>query len=110
MLYVSAATVLQAMAGRRAAKTFVQKGIGHPTGANDADITTRTIQSFERVAGVDYAPFNGAMQTAAIERYRTGKIRKLPDSGFAALKIQGSNDDNGSAGADVVTGGTAAAQ
>lgn len=110
MRYASLALALLALAGCEATEPYLREGTWRPTGTNDLNIATQIIRPADLVRGVDYAPSDGTMQTGAIERYRAGKIRKLPDSGFAAIKIQGSSDNSGAAGADVVSGGTAAAQ
>ena len=110
MRYVSATMALLAMAGCKAAKPYVQEDTGRRIGADDADFNAHTMWLSERVRGVDYAPHDGTMPTAAVARYRAGKIKKLPDSGFAAIRVSGSNDNGAATGTDVVTGGTAAAQ
>lgn len=110
MRYASLALALLALAGCEATEPYLREGTWRPTGSNDQNIAAQIIHPSDLVRGVDYAPYDGTMPTAAIDRYRTGKIRKLPDSGFAPIRIQGSGDNNAGAGADVVTGGTAAAQ
>ncbi len=110
MRYASLALALLALAGCEATEPYLREGTWRPTGSNDLNIAAQIIHPSELVRGVDYAPYDGTMPAAAVARYRAGKIKKLPDSGFAAIRIQGSSDNGAAAGTDVVTGGTAAAQ
>lgn len=110
MRYAFLALALLAVAGCEAMEPYFREGTWRPTGSNDLNIAAQIIRPSDLVRGVDYAPRDGTMPTAAIERYRAGKIKKLPDSGLTSLRISGSSDNGAAAGTDVVTGGTAAAQ
>lgn len=110
MRYASLTLALLALAGCEATEPYLREGTWRPTGSNDLNIAAQIIRPSDLVRGVDYAPHDGTMPTAAIERYRAGKVKKLPDSGFAAIRVTGSSDNGAATGADVVTGGSAAAQ
>ena len=108
MRYASLTLALLAVAGCEATDPYLRQGTWRPTGTNDLNIAAQVIRPSDLVRGVDYAPRDGTMATAAVERYRAGKIKKLPDSSLVAIGIGGSGGNNAGAGADVTTGGTAA--
>ncbi len=109
MRYASLTLVLLAVAGCEVTEPYLRAGTWRPTGSNDLNIAAQIIRPSDLVRGVDYAPLDSTLPTAAVERYRAGKIRKLPDSGLAAIRLQGSGD-NSTPGADApAAGGTTAA-
>ena len=110
MRHASLALAVLALAGCEATEPYLREGTWRPTGSNDLNIAAQIIRPSDLGRGVDYAPRDGTMPTAAIERYRAGKIKKLPDSGFAAIRVSGSSDNGAAGGTDVTTGGSAAAQ
>lgn len=104
MRYASLALVLLAVAGCEATDPYLREGTWRPTGTNDLNIAAQIIRPSDLVRGVDYAPLDGTMATAAVERYRAGKVKKLPDSSLVSI---GGGGSGASAGSDVTAGGTA---
>ena len=108
MRYASLALTLLAIAGCAVTEPYLRAGTWRPTGVNEANIAAQIIQPSDLVRGRDYAPMDGTMPTAAVERYRAGKIKKLPDRGLVAIGLV--RGGGGVAGSGGFSGGTAAAQ
>ncbi len=108
MRYASLTLALLAVAGCEVTEPYLRAGTWRPTGTNDLNIAAQIIRPSDLVRGVDYAPRDGTMATAAVERYRAGKIKKLPDTGLVAIGNQGGGSSGDAAGAGVTTGDTAA--
>lgn len=88
---------------------YSREGTWRPTGANDANLAAQIIHPSDLVRGVDYAPTDGSMTTAAVSRYRTGKIKHLPDSSISTIRVQGSGGNDAGAADPSATAGTAPA-
>jgi hypothetical protein len=107
MRYASLTLALLAMAGCEATEPYLRAGTWRPTGTNDLNIAAQIIRPSDLVRGVDYAPLDGTMATAAVERYRLGKIKKLPDTSLVGIGNLGSGNTGSDATAPAA-GGTAA--
>jgi len=108
MRYTLHALTLLALAGCSVFDPYLREGTWRPTGAPAANIAAQIARPSDLVRGVDYVPRDSTMATAAVVRYRTGKIKPLPDSGLSGIRLSGSGDA-GAAGADAPTAGAAAA-
>lgn len=108
MRYTLHALTLLALAGCSVFDPYLREGTWRPTGAPVANIAAQIARPSDLVRGVDYVPRDSTMATAAVVRYRTGKIKPLPDSGLSGIRLSGSGDA-GAAGADAPTAGAAAA-
>lgn len=104
MRYASITLALLAVAGCEATDPYLREGTWRPTGTNDLNIAAQIIQPSDLVRGVDYAPLDGTMATAAVERYRTGRVKRLPESSLVSI---GGTGGSASSATDVTTGGTA---
>ncbi len=109
MRYASLALTLLAVAGCEVTEPYLREGTWRPLGTNDLNIAAQIIRPSDLVRGVDYAPLDGTMPTAAIERYRAGKIKRLPDTSLVNIGAQSTGSAGAAAGADVAPGGTTAA-
>jgi len=110
MRYATFSMALLALAGCEATEPYLRAGTWRPTGVGDANIAAQIIRPSDLVRGVDYAPTDSTMTAAAVARYRVGKVKRLPDSSISGIRLQSSGDTGGGGGADVPTGGAAAAQ
>lgn len=88
---------------------YQREGTWRPYGANDANLAAQSVRPSDLVRGVDYAPTDGSMTTAAASRYRSGRIRHLPDSSIASIRVQGSGGNDAGAPDPTAAGGTAPA-
>lgn len=109
MRNILCALALFALGGCSVFDPYQREGTWRPTGANDANIAAQIARPSDLVRGVEYAPGDGTMATAAVTRYRTGKIKQLPDSDLSTIRLQGNGNNSASAGADAPTTGTAGA-
>lgn len=99
---------LLGMAGCDATWPYNRIGTWRPTGVADANIAASVVNPTDLVRGVEYTPHDSTTVTASIERYRTGRVRALPDANSFSLRTPGATAAGGDSGAPA-TGGTAAA-
>lgn len=97
---------LLGLAGCDATWPYDRIGTWRPTGVADANIAASVVNPSDLVRGVDYNPRESAVMTAAVERYRTGRVRPLPEQNSFGLRSIAASGDGGAAPA---AGGTAAA-
>lgn len=110
MRCIFTALVLLPLAACSVFDPYVREGTWRPTGANNANLAAQIIHPSDLVRGVDYAPMDGTMTTAAVSRYRTGKVKPLPDSSISTIRLQGTGNNDAGAGADpAANAGTAPA-
>lgn len=107
MRYASLTLALIALAGCEATEPYLREGTWRPSGTNDLNIAAQIIRPSDLVRGVDYAPVGATMPTAAVERYRLGRIKALPDNSLVQI---GGAGGGAAPAADAPAGGTAAAQ
>ena len=94
------------LAGCDATWPYDRIGTWRPTGVADANIAASVVNPSDLVRGVDYNPRESSVMTAAVERYKVGKVRPLPDVGTGAIRAIAAATDSGGAAAP---GGTAQA-
>jgi len=92
------ALALQPLAACSVFDPYAREGTRRQTGANDANLAAQVVRPSDLVRGVDYAPADGTMTTAAVSRYRTGKIKQLPDSSISTIRLQGTGNNDAGAG------------
>ena len=64
---------------------YKREGSWRPNGANDANLRAMLVSPSDLVRGVAAAGSDGQRATAALDRYRKDKPRRLPDSGIAKI-------------------------
>ena len=99
---------LLGLAGCELTEPYDRIGTWRPTRAPETDIAAMVVDPHDLVRGVDYAPGDATAATAAVERYRTGRVRVLPDTSTLSISSSGSGGGGGNAPA-AATGGTAQA-
>lgn len=99
--------ILLVLAGCDATWPYYRPGTWRPTGVADANIAASVANPSDLVRGVAYNPRDSSVMTAAVERYRAGKVKSLPDLTTFSQKSAPSGGDGG--GGAPASGGTAAA-
>ncbi len=64
-------------------------GLWHPTGANDTNLRAMIVDPNDLVNGQASTLGDGRLAADAVERYRSGKLLPLPDSGVAKIQPVG---------------------
>jgi hypothetical protein len=77
---------------------LTREGLWRPTHSNRADLVMQVANPSDLTFGKGTTGSDGQLDSAAVERLRTGKVKKLQDSGIAQISV------TGGAGAD--TGST----
>jgi hypothetical protein len=83
--------------GCTATDPMTRPGIWHPTGANDANLRAMIANPHDLVIGASSPGADGDVAAAAVQRYRTGKVKALPDSGVAQVSAVSSGAPSGAA-------------
>ncbi len=91
------ALLLASLAGCAATDPLTREGAWHPVGANDANLRAMIADPQDLVNGVPSRLADGGMAAAAVARYHAGRVKPLPDSGLAAIAVQGSGSSSGAA-------------
>ncbi|QEO17611.1 hypothetical protein [Acetobacter vaccinii] len=68
-----------------------------PLGVYDANIAAMAERKSDLVSGRPLGPSDGHQAAEAVQRWRDGKVRKLPNTGLAEVKSSG-GDDQGESG------------
>ena len=89
---------------------YDRAGTWRPTGVVDANIAASVVTPSDLVRGVPYNPRDSSVMTAAVERYRAGKVRPLPDLTTFSQRSVAAGGDNGGGGPAGVGTAAAAAQ
>lgn len=105
--FAVASLLVAPLAGCDLVDPLQREGTWRPTHAMDSNIAAQVSRPSILVRGVDYTPNDATLPTAAVDRYRAGRIRPLPDVNTAQIRSTGGGNDTG-AGAGA-TGGTAGA-
>ena len=108
MRYALACAALFGLAGCEMTEPYDRIGTWRPSNSMDANIALSVANPHDLVRGVDYNPRDATLPTAAIERYRTGKVRALP--AVDSLSLSGGQSGGGGGNDAPAVGGTAAAQ
>ncbi len=64
---------------------LTRQGLWVPNGANQANLRAMAADPRDLVTGQSDSRADGAVVTAAINRYRTGQVKDLPDSAIAKV-------------------------
>lgn len=75
-------------------------GTWQPTGANEANLRAMVADPRDLTNGQAAGSADGAVVTAAVARYRAGKVRELPDSGVAKISPVGTGTSPAAAATD----------
>ncbi len=84
---------------------LVREGLWRPAQVNRADLALQVANPADLVRGVGASTSDGQLAAAAVERLRTDKVKKLPDSNLSQLEIGGSGSNNSAGGAGGGLGG-----
>lgn len=82
--------LLAALAGCGAIDPLTRPGVWHPIGANDANLRATVANPQDLVNGAASPLADGTLAAAAVARYHADRVKPLPDSGLAAITLQGS--------------------
>jgi len=74
---------------------LTREGLWRPAHTNRADLVMQVANPSDLTYGKGRSGSDGQLDAAAVERLRTGKPKKLPDSGVAQISVS-----SGGAGAD----------
>ena len=77
--------LLALLAGCAEIDPLTRPGTWHPLGANDLNLRAMLANPQDLQRGVPLADADGMVVAAAAHRYRTGKVRTLPESGLAKI-------------------------
>lgn len=91
---------LAALAGCDLVDPTLREGTWRPTHAMDANIAAQVTRPSTLVRGVDYVPVDSAAATAAVDRYRAGRVKKLQTTSTSQVgSTSTGGDDSGAAAA-----------
>lgn len=79
------ACFLFALPGCTGTDPLYRSGLWHPTGANEANLRAMIADPQDLVSGASSPNADGQIAAAAIQRYRTDRVKPLPDSGIAQI-------------------------
>ena len=80
-----ASAVLLVLAGCAAEDPLTRPGLWQPIGANDANLSAMVADPQDLVTGVPDRTADGQIASAAVARYRAGKVKNLPDSSISKI-------------------------
>jgi hypothetical protein len=76
---------------------LTREGLWRPTHSNRADLVMQVANPSDLTFGKGATGSDGQLDSAAVERLRTGKVKKLQDSGIAQISVTGgAGGDTGS--------------
>ena len=82
---MKALILLLAVAGCAAIDPMTRSGTWSPTGANDINLQAMVANPQDLVSGTSAPVTDATIAAAAVNRYRIGKVKPLPDSGLAKI-------------------------
>jgi type IV pilus biogenesis protein CpaD/CtpE len=78
---------------------LTREGLWQPTHANRANLVLQVADPSDLTSGKGTTGSDGQLDSAAVERLRAGKVKKLPDSNIAQVSTSGSGGSGGDSSA-----------
>ncbi len=77
---------------------LTRPGVWEASHVNRANLTLTAASPADLVRGTGTSATEGVSQVSAVERLRTDKVKKLPDSGLTDLQITSTGNNNQTSG------------
>jgi type IV pilus biogenesis protein CpaD/CtpE len=75
---------------------YTREGVWRPNAANDRNLRVMVANPEDLVVGAADPRADGQVVAAAVSRYRSGKVKDLPDAAASKVGLIGANNSSGS--------------